>query len=127
MNPAERVFEYLRSKVEGQVYGTIAAKKEAIEVEIKGLAATQSLDTLVAHPRHTGSGWSRERLLGVGAYYVAEDGKESRRPPPAQKGAAGTSAAPSGRSGQVMFFGCANSFHHLAARGTIQERLEWPL
>ena len=27
LNPSERDFEYLRSKVEGQVYGTIAAKK----------------------------------------------------------------------------------------------------
>jgi hypothetical protein len=40
LNPAERVFEYLRSKVEGRVYGTIAAKKQAIEAEVRGLAAT---------------------------------------------------------------------------------------
>ena len=39
LNPAERVFQYLRSKVEGLVYGTIAAKKDAIEAEIAQLAA----------------------------------------------------------------------------------------
>ena len=39
LNPAERVFQYLRSKVEGVVYGTIAAKKDAIEAEMAKLAA----------------------------------------------------------------------------------------
>lgn len=39
LNPAERVFQYLRSKVEGQVYGTIAAKQAAIEAELEKLAA----------------------------------------------------------------------------------------
>jgi hypothetical protein len=39
LNPAERVFQYLRSKVEGLVYGTIAAKKAAIEAEMTKLAA----------------------------------------------------------------------------------------
>jgi hypothetical protein len=40
LNPAERVFEYLRSKVEGRVYGTIAAKKQAVESELRKLVAT---------------------------------------------------------------------------------------
>ena len=39
LNPAERVFEYLRAKIEGQVYGTIAAKKAAIETELSTLAS----------------------------------------------------------------------------------------
>ncbi len=34
LNPAERVFEYLRSKVEGKVYGTLAAKQAALEAEL---------------------------------------------------------------------------------------------
>lgn len=37
LNPAERIFEYLRDKVEGKVYGTIAAKQAAIEAELKAL------------------------------------------------------------------------------------------
>jgi hypothetical protein len=39
LNPAERVFEYLRGKVEGLVYGTIDAKKGATEAELEKLAA----------------------------------------------------------------------------------------
>jgi transposase len=39
LNPAERVFEYLRGKVEGQAYGTIDAKKATIEAELEDLAA----------------------------------------------------------------------------------------
>ena len=39
LNPPERVFEYLRSKVEGRVYDTIGAKKAAIEAELEMLAA----------------------------------------------------------------------------------------
>lgn len=38
LNPAERIFEYLRAKIEGKVYGTIAAKKAAVEVELEKLA-----------------------------------------------------------------------------------------
>lgn len=39
LNPAERVFEYLRSKIEGQVYGSIVVKKQAVEVELQELSA----------------------------------------------------------------------------------------
>lgn len=39
LNPTERVFEYLRGKVEGRVYDTIDAKKHAIETELEMLAA----------------------------------------------------------------------------------------
>ena len=40
LNPAERVFEYLRDRIEGQVYGTIAAKKAAVVAELEKLAKT---------------------------------------------------------------------------------------
>jgi hypothetical protein len=39
LNPAERIFEYLRDKVEGEVYGTIDAKKQAVEAKLEKLAA----------------------------------------------------------------------------------------
>jgi len=39
LNPAERIFEYLRAKIEGKVYGTIAAKKAAVETELEILAS----------------------------------------------------------------------------------------
>jgi transposase len=39
LNPAERVFELLRDKIEGKIYETITAKKEAVEAELKELAA----------------------------------------------------------------------------------------
>lgn len=39
LNPVERVFEYLRSKVEGREYGTLDAKKGAIQVELEKLGA----------------------------------------------------------------------------------------
>ncbi len=39
LNPAERVFEALRDKVEGVVYGTLAKKKRAVEAELQKLAA----------------------------------------------------------------------------------------
>lgn len=38
LNPAERVFEYLRDKIEGLVYGCIASKKAAVERELEVLA-----------------------------------------------------------------------------------------
>ena len=39
LNPAERVFQYLRAEIEGHVYGTIAAKQEAVEAKLEKLAA----------------------------------------------------------------------------------------
>ena len=38
VNPAERVFEYLRSQIEGIVYGSIDAKKQVVEAELENLA-----------------------------------------------------------------------------------------
>ena len=60
LNPAERVFEYLRDRVEGHVYGTLTAKKRAIERE---------LDTLAAQPETVrslaGWDWIRQALRDV--------------------------------------------------------------
>lgn len=39
LNPVERVFEYLRSKVEGRGYGTLEAKQGVIQAELEKLAA----------------------------------------------------------------------------------------
>jgi hypothetical protein len=60
LTPAERVFEYLRSKIEGQVYGTIAAKEEAIEAEIRELAATPERIRTLA-----GWDWMRQSVAGL--------------------------------------------------------------
>ena len=38
LNPAERVFEYLRDRIEGFVYGCMAKKKAAVERELEALA-----------------------------------------------------------------------------------------
>lgn len=38
LNPAERVFEHLRSRIEGKVYGTVANKRQAVERELQKLA-----------------------------------------------------------------------------------------
>jgi hypothetical protein len=38
LNPAERVFEYLRDRIEGFVYGTVANKQQAVDRELKKLA-----------------------------------------------------------------------------------------
>ena len=39
LQPAERVFECLRGRIEGVVYGALDAKKEAVENELRKLAA----------------------------------------------------------------------------------------
>ncbi len=38
LNPAERIFEYLRDQIEGYVYGSISAKQEAIDRILQRLA-----------------------------------------------------------------------------------------
>ena len=60
LNPSERVFEYLRSKVEGQVYGTIAAKKEAVEAELRELVAAPDKISSLA-----GWDWIRQSVSGL--------------------------------------------------------------
>jgi hypothetical protein len=39
LNPAERIFEELRRAVEGVIYETLEAKKQAVELELRQLAA----------------------------------------------------------------------------------------
>jgi transposase len=39
LNPAERIFEYLRDKIEGIVYGSMEAKMVAVDKELQHLAA----------------------------------------------------------------------------------------
>ena len=39
LNPAERIFEELRRVVEGVIYATLEAKKQAVEFELRQLAA----------------------------------------------------------------------------------------
>lgn len=60
LNPAERVFEHLRGKVEGQVYGTIEAKKRAIEAELEKLAAAPNSVKSLA-----GWDWIRQSVNGL--------------------------------------------------------------
>ena len=60
LNPAERVFQYLRDTVEGQVYGTIAAKKRAIEAELEKLAAAPDRVKSLA-----GWDWIRQSVKGL--------------------------------------------------------------
>jgi hypothetical protein len=60
LNPAERVFQYLRAEIEGHVYGTIAAKKEAVEAELVTLAATPARVKSLA-----GWGWIRQSVSGL--------------------------------------------------------------
>jgi hypothetical protein len=60
LNPAERVFEYLRSKIEGQVYGTMAAKRGAIEAELSTLASAPDKIMSLA-----GWDWIRQSVAGL--------------------------------------------------------------
>lgn len=60
LNPAERVFEYLRGKVEGRGYDTMDAKKAAIAAELDMLAATPGRLKSLA-----GWDWIRESVNGL--------------------------------------------------------------
>lgn len=60
LNPAERVFEFLRERVEGLVYGSIAAKKAAVERELERLAAEPE-----RVKRLTGWEWIRSSVAGL--------------------------------------------------------------
>ena len=60
LNPAERVFQYLRAEIEGHVYGTIAAKKKAIEAELVALAAASARVQSLA-----GWDWIRQSVSGL--------------------------------------------------------------
>ena len=60
LNPAERVFEYLRGKTEGQVYGTMAAKKTAVEAELRALVSAPDKIRSLA-----GWDWIRQSVAGL--------------------------------------------------------------
>jgi hypothetical protein len=60
LNPAERVFEYLRAEIEGRVYGTITAKKAAIEAELTALASAPDKIRRLA-----GWDWIRQSVAGL--------------------------------------------------------------
>jgi len=60
LNPAERVFELLRDKVEGKIYETITAKKEAVEAELKKLAASPERVKRLA-----GWAWIQQTVAGL--------------------------------------------------------------
>jgi hypothetical protein len=61
LNPAERVFELLRDKVEGVVYGSLAKKKQAVEVELQKLAAFPERVKRLA-----GWSWLRKAMASIG-------------------------------------------------------------
>lgn len=48
LNPAERIFEYLRAKIEGLVYGSLDKKKAAVERELLLLAKQPEAVTSLA-------------------------------------------------------------------------------
>lgn len=60
LNPAERVFEMLRDKVEGVVYGSLSKKKQAVEAELQRLAALPERVKRLA-----GWSWIRRALAGL--------------------------------------------------------------
>lgn len=60
LNPAERVFEYLRSQIEGKVYGTIEAKQQAVEVELQKLATDSEKVKSLA-----GWNWICQAVIGL--------------------------------------------------------------
>jgi hypothetical protein len=66
LNPAERVFEYLRDKIEGRVYGTIAAKKAAVEAQLEKLVKTPDRIKSLA-----GWDWIRESVSGLSEFNMA--------------------------------------------------------
>ena len=68
LNPAERVFEYLRDRVEGHVYGSIEAKQWAVELQLQRLAQDpEKVKSL------TGWDWIRQALTGLGNLSVVHE------------------------------------------------------
>ncbi len=66
LNPAERVFEFFRARIEGKVYGSLAAKKAAVEAELEQLAADPE-----KVKRLTGWQWIHHALAGLDESNVA--------------------------------------------------------
>ncbi len=67
LNPAERIFEYLRDKVEGKVYNTMAAKKAAVEVALEKLATDPETVKSLA-----GWHWIKRSLHETGLFMVSQ-------------------------------------------------------
>jgi hypothetical protein len=60
LNPAERVFEFLRERIEGVVYGSLHNKKAAVEAELEKLAADpERVKSL------TGWSWIHQAVAGL--------------------------------------------------------------
>jgi hypothetical protein len=66
LNPAERIFEYLRDKIEGRVCGTIAAKKAAVEAQLAKLVKRPDRIKSLA-----GWGWIRESVSDLPEFNMA--------------------------------------------------------
>jgi transposase len=66
LNPAERVFELIRARIEGKVYGTLPAKQAAVEAELEKLAADPE-----RVKRLTGWQWIRRALATLDQPNVA--------------------------------------------------------
>lgn len=60
LNPAERVFEWLRSRIEGIVYGTLDAKRAAVEQALRELNASPERIQRLA-----GWAWIRDALADL--------------------------------------------------------------
>ncbi len=63
LNPAERVFEEVRSRVEGKIYENLRDKREEAEIYLKELAADPERVKSLC-----GWGWLRESLESLPAY-----------------------------------------------------------
>jgi hypothetical protein len=60
LQPAERVFEYLRARVEGILYGRVESKKAAVEKALRELAACRE-----RVKRLTGWSWIKRSIIGA--------------------------------------------------------------
>ena len=62
LNPCERVFEWLRAKIEGEVYASLAHKRYTIEQHLRGLNHDKAgLQQLI------GWTWIREAFAQISA------------------------------------------------------------
>ena len=68
LNPAERIFQHLRAEIEGEVYGTIEAKKKAVEAALEKLAAAPDKVKSLA-----GWDWIRRSVRGLPGSNMALD------------------------------------------------------
>ena len=50
VNPAERIFQHLRAAIEGKIYGTLAAKKAAVEAALAHTGHVHVIGRVALHP-----------------------------------------------------------------------------